>query len=131
MKEHSANALTLAEFLNEQKIVKKVNYPGLKEDKNYQNAAKYLNNGFSGLLSFEVESGEKARKIVDNLKLFTIVANIGDSKSIVIHPASTTHRQLNAEELVAAGVPEGLIRISAGIEDKDDLIADLKQALAD
>ena len=83
----------------------------------------------SGLLSFEVESFEEAKKIVDATKLFSLVVNIGDSKSIITHPASTTHQQLSAEELVACGVPSGLIRLSIGLEAGQDLINDLKQAL--
>jgi O-acetylhomoserine (thiol)-lyase len=83
----------------------------------------------SGLLSFEVESLEAATKIVNATELYSLVVNIGDSKSIITHPASTTHQQLNEEELQQCGVPSGLIRISAGLEDARDLIADLKQAL--
>jgi len=130
MKEHSANALALAEFLEAHPKVKKVNYPGLKSNANYEMSQKYFKNGAaSGLLSFEVESLEEATKIVNATQLYSLVVNIGDSKSIITHPASTTHQQLNEEELVACGVPAGLIRISAGLESKEDLIADMKQAL--
>lgn len=93
-------------------------------------AQKYFKDGLcSGLLSFEVESLEEATKIVNATQLYSLVVNIGDSKSIITHPASTTHQQLSHEELVACGVPEGLIRISVGLESAEDLIADIKQAL--
>lgn len=130
MREHSKNALELATFLESHPKVKKVNYPGLKSNSNYENAQKYFEDGASsGLLSFEVESLEEATKIVDATNLFSLVVNIGDSKSIITHPASTTHQQLNTEELKACGVPAGLIRISCGLESSKDLIEDLKQAL--
>ncbi|HEX5624113.1 MAG TPA: aminotransferase class I/II-fold pyridoxal phosphate-dependent enzyme, partial [Sulfuricurvum sp.] len=130
MREHSRNALAVAEFLEGHPLVKKVNYPGLKSNANYVNAQKYFDGGMaSGLLSFEVESLDKAKQIVDATKLFSLVVNIGDSKSIITHPASTTHQQLSAEELVACGVPSGLIRLSIGLEASADLIADLAQAL--
>ena len=130
MREHSANALALAEFLESHPKVHKVNYPGLKSNANYANAQKQFENGAcSGLLSFEVSSLEEASKIVNATKLYSIVVNIGDSKSIITHPASTTHQQLTDEELIACGVPAGLIRISCGLESLKDLIDDLKQAL--
>ncbi len=129
MREHSKNALLIAEFLESHPKVKKVNYPCLKSDENYPFAKKYLKKGCSGLLSFEVESFREAKKIVDNVEVFTIVTNIGDSKSIITHPASTTHQQLSKEELKAAGVGEGLIRLSVGLEDSADLIEDLKRAI--
>jgi len=130
MKEHSKNALALAEFLESHPKVKKVNYPGLKSNSNYENAQKYFQDGLcSGLLSFEVESLEAATKIVNATELYSLVVNIGDSKSIITHPASTTHQQLSPDELVACGVPAGLVRISAGLESTNDLIADIKQAL--
>jgi len=130
MKEHSKNALALAEFLESHPKVKKVNYPGLKSNSNYENAQKYFQDGLcSGVLSFEVESLEAATKIVNATQLYSLVVNIGDSKSIITHPASTTHQQLSPDELVACGVPAGLVRISAGLESTNDLIADIKQAL--
>ncbi|MDD2266396.1 O-acetylhomoserine aminocarboxypropyltransferase/cysteine synthase family protein [Sulfuricurvum sp.] len=129
MREHSRNAQAVAEFLESHPLVKKVNYPGLQSNSNYTNAQRYFQNGMSsGLLSFEVESFETAKKIVDATKLFSLVVNIGDSKSIITHPASTTHQQLSNEELIACGVPSGLIRLSIGLEAYDDLIADLKAA---
>jgi O-acetylhomoserine (thiol)-lyase len=130
MKEHSKNALILAEFLESHPKVKKVNYPGLKSNPNYKNAKKYFQDGLcSGLLSFEVANFQEATKIVNATKLYSLVVNIGDSKSIITHPASTTHQQLSHEELIACGVPEGLIRISCGLESAKDLIEDMKQAL--
>lgn len=129
MREHSRNALAVAEFLEAHPMVKKVNYPGLKSNSNYENAQRYFEAGMSsGLLSFEVESFESAKQIVDATKLFSLVVNIGDSKSIITHPASTTHQQLSQEELIACGVPSGLIRLSIGLESSTDLIDDLKQA---
>lgn len=129
MREHSRNALAVAEFLEAHPMVKKVNYPGLKSNSNYEHAQRYFEAGMSsGLLSFEVESFESAKQIVDATKLFSLVVNIGDSKSIITHPASTTHQQLSQEELIACGVPSGLIRLSIGLESSTDLIDDLKQA---
>lgn len=130
MKEHSRNALAVAQFLESHPKVQKVNYPGLESNANYANASRYFDGGMaSGLLSFEVESFEEAKKIVDATNLFSLVVNIGDSKSIITHPASTTHQQLSPEELTACGVPSGLIRLSIGLEASDDLIEDLKRAL--
>ncbi len=129
MREHSKNAFLIAKFLNSHPKVKKVHYPCLKSDENYPFAMKYLKKGCSGLLSFEVESFKEAKKIVDNVEIFSIVTNIGDSKSIITHPASTTHQQLSKKELAAAGVAEGLIRLSVGLEDSADLIEDLKKAI--
>ncbi|MBN2895664.1 MAG: O-acetylhomoserine aminocarboxypropyltransferase/cysteine synthase [Campylobacterales bacterium] len=129
MREHSHNALIVAQFLETHPLVSKVNYPGLKSNANYANAQRYFDGGASsGLLSFEVESFEKAKRIVDAVQIFSLVVNIGDSKSIITHPASTTHQQLNSEELKACGVPAGLIRLSIGLEAPVDLIDDLKQA---
>jgi O-acetylhomoserine (thiol)-lyase len=129
MREHSSNAMKVAEFLQSHPKVKKVNYPLLSTDKSHDNAKKYLTKGASGLVSFEVEDFETAKSILDNVKIFSIVANIGDSKSIINHSASTTHQQLSKDELTKAGISEGLIRLSVGLESADDLIADLKAAL--
>ena len=129
MKQHSSSALEIAQFLESHPKVKKVNYPGLKSNINYSYAQKYIHGGCSGLLSFEVESFQEARRIADQTELFSLVVNIGDSKSIITHPASTTHQQLSQDELKAAGVPQALIRLSIGLEDSIDLINDLKQAL--
>jgi O-acetylhomoserine (thiol)-lyase len=129
MRQHSTSALAIAEFLESHPKVKSVNYAGLESNRNYKLAQKYFPKGQSGLLSFEVDSLEEAQKIADSTEIFSLVVNIGDSKSIITHPASTTHQQLSAKELMEAGVPEGLIRLSIGLEDRDDLIADLKRAL--
>jgi len=129
MKQHSTSTLKIAQFLETQSIVKKVNYPGLKSDDNYERASKYLTGGNSGLLSFEVEDLETAKKIVDNIELFSCVVNIGDSKSLIVHPASTTHQQLSDEELERSGIKQGLIRLSIGLEDTNDLIDVLKKVL--
>lgn len=129
MREHSSNAMKVAAFLEVHPKVKRVNYPKLQSDKSYANAQKYLPKGASGLLSFELEDFETAKKVLDTVDIFSIVANIGDSKSIITHPASTTHQQLSKDELAAAGVPEGLIRLSVGLEDAQDLIDDLSKAL--
>lgn len=129
MKEHSSNAQKIAEFLTTHPKVKEVMYPGLPNNKNYKNAQKYLKNGCSGLLSFDVGDFEVAKKITDSVKIFSRVVNIGDSKSIITHPASTTHRQLGEKELLKAGVLPGMIRLSVGLEDVADLIDDLKMAM--
>jgi O-acetylhomoserine (thiol)-lyase len=129
IKQHSHSALEIAKFLEAHPKVKKVNYPGLASNSNYANAQKYLQGGCSGLLSFEVESREEAQRIADSTNIFSVVVNIGDSKSIITHPASTTHQQLSAQELIDAGVPSGLVRLSVGLEDTQDLISDLEKAL--
>lgn len=129
IKQHSASALKVAKFLQSHPKVKKVNYPGLQSDENYERAQKYLPNGCSGILSFEVETLEDAKKVLDTTKLFSVVVNIGDSKSIITHPASTTHQQLSKQELKDSNITEGLIRLSIGLENCDDLIADLSKAL--
>jgi len=128
--QHSNSALKIAKFLESHPKVKSVNYPGLESSKSYKMAQKYFKDTMaSGLLSFVVESKEQAQKIAESTKIFSLVVNIGDSKSIITHPASTTHQQLNKEELEASGALEGLIRLSVGLEDTDDLIADLKEAI--
>jgi len=129
MKQHSINGLKIAEFLDNHPKVKKVNYPALKSHKDFNLTKKYLKNGSSGLLSFIMDSFEDAKKVANTVKIFSLVTNIGDSKSIITHPASTTHQQLSQDELMACGVPSGLIRISCGLESIKDLIADIKQAL--
>jgi len=129
MQQHSASALAIAQFLESHPHVKKVNYPGLPSHPAHTLAQKYFPKGQSGLLSFEVENLETAKKIANQTKIFKLVVNIGDSKSIITHPASTTHQQLSAQELIDAGVPAGLIRLSVGLEDTQDLIEDLHQAL--
>jgi len=129
MRQHSSSALKIAKFLESHPRVKRVNYPGLESNKNHNLALKYFSGGYSGLLSFEVDSLDSAKTIANSTEIFKLVVNIGDSKSIITHPASTTHQQLSAQELVDAGVPAGLIRLSVGLEDTDDLIDDLAKAL--
>jgi len=127
---HSSNALDIAEFLNAHPKVKAVNYPGLKSDKYYDKAQKYFKDGkASGLISFDVESFDEAKRVIDSAKLFSVVVNIGDSKSLIVHPASTTHSQLTEEELIKVGVKPVTIRLSIGLENTEDLKADLEQAL--
>lgn len=128
---HSSNALAIAHYLKQHPKVKWVNYAGLEDHKDYLLVKKYLNGLASGILSFGVQGGkEGGTKFIDALQLFTRLVNIGDAKSLACHPATTTHRQLNPEELAKAGVSEDLVRLSAGLEHIDDLIADLEQALA-
>ncbi|WP_457595496.1 O-acetylhomoserine aminocarboxypropyltransferase/cysteine synthase family protein [Hydrogenimonas sp.] len=130
IREHSKNALKVAEFLESHPKVLKVNYPGLKSDANHEKAKRYFKEGMaSGLVSFDVGDLEYAKKILDNTRLFSVVVNIGDSKSIITHPASTTHQQLSPEELEKSGVTPGLVRLSVGLEAYEDLIEDLKQAM--
>ncbi len=130
VEKHSQNAQKVAEFLKSHKKVKNVSYPGLKDDKYYAKAQKYFKNGLaSGLISFEVESFDEAKRVIDSAKLFSVVVNIGDSKSLIVHPASTTHSQMSPEELKKAGVNPVTIRLSIGLEDTADLIEDLNQAL--
>lgn len=130
MKQHSLNALEVAKFLKSHPKVKKVSYPGLEGDEQHDRAKKYFNDALtSGLLSFEVEDFDTAKKILDSTKIFSVVVNIGDSKSIITHPASTTHMQVPADELEASGIKQGLIRLSIGLENPADLIDDLTQAM--
>ncbi len=129
MVQHSKSALEIAKFLESHPKVKRVNYSGLKSNKNFLLAERYFPKGQSGLLSFELNSLEEAKRVAESTKIFKLVVNIGDSKSIITHPASTTHQQLSKQELIDAGVPEGLIRLSVGLEDREDLIKDLKEAL--
>ena len=127
---HSDNALEVAKFLESHPKVKAVNYPGLKSNKYYDKAQKYFKGGkASGLISFDVESFEEAKRIIDSVKLFSVVVNIGDSKSLITHPASTTHSQMSPEELVKVGVNPVTVRLSIGLENPVDLIEDLNQAL--
>jgi len=130
MEKHSNNALEVAKYLESNPKVTKVSYPGLKSHPQHDRAKSYFKDGLSsGLLSFEVEGLEFAKNILNNTKLFSIVVNIGDSKSIITHPASTTHMQVPADELEKTGVKQGLVRLSIGLESPADLIADLAQAI--
>ena len=127
IKKHSENALELAKWLQKQSEVAWVNYPGLTSSKYYDLAQHYLPEGQSGVVTFGLKSGfEGAKKVADGTKLFALVANIGDTKSLIIHPASTTHQQLSEAQQISTGVSKGLIRLSVGLEDVEDLKADLK-----
>jgi O-acetylhomoserine (thiol)-lyase len=127
---HSENALTVARFLEAHPAVSWVRYPGLPSHPAHEPATRYLSGGYGGVLTFGVKGGEEeAKKLIASLKLFSLVANVGDAKSLVIHPWSTTHQQLTAEDRVTAGVTADLIRLSVGIEDARDLTEDLDQAL--
>ncbi len=131
VKQHSENALAVAKHLKAHPKVAWVNYPGLSDNPTHAVASKYLTHGFGGLLGVGIKGGvEEGKKVINALKLFSHVANIGDSKSLVIHPASTTHQQLTPEELTATGVTPDYIRLSIGIENIEDIIEDLDQALA-
>jgi O-acetylhomoserine/O-acetylserine sulfhydrylase len=124
-----SNTLLLAQWLEQHPEVDYVNYPGLPSSKYYEHAKKYLRNGFGGVLSFKLKGGaEKANQFVNNLELISHLANVGDAKTVIIHPASTTHEQLSAEEQKKSGVEPGLLRLSVGIEHIEDLKADLVYA---
>jgi O-acetylhomoserine (thiol)-lyase len=131
VRRHAENAKAVATFLKTHQNVAWVNYPGLPGHQSHALAKKYLDNGSGGpLVGFGVKGGEKAgKKFIESLKLFSHLANIGDSKSLVIHPASTTHQQLTADEQKATGVTPDYIRLAIGTEDIEDIIADLDQAL--
>lgn len=131
MKKHSENALELAKWLQDRDEVTWVNYPGLESSAYVSQAEKYLPKGQSSIVTFGVKGGyESAKKIADNTSIFSLLANIGDTKSLIIHPASTTHQQLSDKDQEATGVTKDLIRLSVGLEDIEDLKADLKEAFA-
>ena len=131
MQKHSENALNIAKWLEEQSEVSWVNYPGLKSSKYNQLANKYLKKGSSGIVTFGLKKGfEGAKKVAESTKIFALLANIGDTKSLIIHPSSTTHSQLNIDEQKSTGVTPDLVRISVGIENLGDLKEDLNQAFA-
>ncbi|MDO6737937.1 O-acetylhomoserine aminocarboxypropyltransferase/cysteine synthase family protein [Wenyingzhuangia sp. 2_MG-2023] len=131
IKQHSANALELAEWLESRDEVAWVNYPGLKSSKYYEMAQKYLPNGQSGLVTFGLKGGfDAAKKFTDATEIFSLLANIGDTKSLIIHPASTTHQQLSEADQAGAGVTQDLIRLSVGLENVEDLKADIVNALS-
>jgi len=130
VRRHSENALKVARWLKADPRVAWVRYPGLEEDPAYPLAKKYLEGGFGGLVTFGVKGGfAEGKALIDRVKLFSLLANIGDARSLVIHPASTTHQQLSPEEQRTTGVTEDLVRLSVGLEHVDDLLADLDQAL--
>jgi O-acetylhomoserine (thiol)-lyase len=127
---HSANALAVAQFLETHEKVAWVNYPGLPSSGDYALAQRYLPRGAGGILSFGICGGlEAGRRFIETLQLFSHLANVGDAKSLVIHPASTTHQQLTTEEKLAGGITDDLIRLSVGLEETDDILWDLDQAL--
>ena len=127
---HCKNAQKVAEFLQAHEKVAWVNYPGLEGNKYYERAKKYMPNGTSGVVSFGVKGGRKAaEEFMKHLKVAMIATHVADAHTCVLHPASSTHRQLTDEELVAAGVSPDLVRFSVGIENIDDIIEDLAQAL--
>jgi O-acetylhomoserine (thiol)-lyase len=131
MQRHCENAINVARFLKTHSKVKWVRYPGLEDDPTYPVAGKYLENGFGGMVVFGIEGGlEAGSKFVENLKLFSHLANVGDAKSLVLHPASTSHSQLTEAQQKAGGLTTDLVRLSIGLEHIDDIIGDLEQAFA-
>lgn len=130
MPKHCQNALEVAKWLEQHPAVMWVNYPGLPSHKDYERARKYLPNGCGAIIGFGIKGGyEAGKKLINSVKLFSHLANIGDAKSLIIHPASTTHQQLSEEEQRSTGVTPDFIRLSIGIEDVSDIIADLDQAI--
>ena len=127
---HSQNALAIARWLEDRPEVEWVSYPGLRSHPAHETAEKVLKGGYGGVLTFGVKGGAEAgRRLIDSVKIFSLLANVGDAKSLIIHPASTTHQQLTTEEQAATGTTEDLVRLSVGLEHIDDLLADLDQAL--
>lgn len=130
LERHSENALKIAEYLENHESIEWVKYPRLKSSETFQLAEKYLPNGASGIVTFGLKGGvEAAKKFIDSLELIDIVTHVADAKSCVIHPASTTHRQLSSEQLEKAGITDNLIRLSVGIENVEDLLKDIENAL--
>ncbi|MBP7487682.1 MAG: O-acetylhomoserine aminocarboxypropyltransferase/cysteine synthase, partial [Parabacteroides sp.] len=126
-----SNALELAQWLESLPEVEYVNYPGLISSPYHELAKKYFKNGFGGVLSFKIKGGaEKADKLINGLKLISHLANVGDAKTLIIHPAATTHEQLTEEAKIASGAIPGLLRISVGIEHIEDIKADIKGAIS-
>lgn len=131
MERHCENALKVAEYLQAHDAVEWVRFPGLPDDPEYARSQKYLKGKGGGMVVFELKGGSDAgKKFIESLQLFLHLANVGDAKSLAIHPATTTHSQLNAEQQLAGGITPGMVRLSVGIENIDDIIADLDQALA-
>ncbi|MFP4188316.1 MAG: O-acetylhomoserine aminocarboxypropyltransferase/cysteine synthase family protein [Halobacteriales archaeon] len=127
---HSDNALEVARWLQDHDEVAWVNYPGLESHPTHDNASEYLDGGYGGMITFGVEGGyEAGRELCNGVELASLLANVGDAKTLIIHPASTTHQQLTDEEKESSGVTDELVRLSVGIEDVDDIIADLEQAI--
>ncbi|MNN38829.1 O-succinylhomoserine sulfhydrylase [compost metagenome] len=131
LERHSSNALKVAQYLEGHKDVEWVSYSGLPSHPSYELAQKYLPKGQGAILTFGIKGGAAAGvKLIENVKLFSHLANVGDSKSLIIHPASTTHQQLSDEEQITAGVTPELLRLSIGTESIDDILYDLEQAIA-
>ena len=127
---HSENALRVAQWLQDRPEIEWVSYPGLQSHPSYEIAKRDLKGGFGGLVTFGIKGGAEAgRKLIDSVKLFSLLANVGDAKSLIIHPASTTHQQLTPEEQATTGTTDDLVRLSVGVEHIDDILADLDQAL--
>ncbi len=130
MPRHVENGQAVAEFLEKHPLVTHVNYSGLPSSPYYERAKKYMPNGGCGVVSFELSGGRPMAEVfMKHLKLAAIETHVADARTCCLNPATSTHRQMNDEELIAAGVPAGMIRMSCGLEDKEDLIADLSQAL--
>lgn len=130
MPRHVENGQAVAEFLQQHPKVVSVSYPGLKGDKYYELAQKYLPNGGCGVVSFELKGGRAAAEVfMKHLKLAAIETHVADARTCCLNPATSTHRQMTDEQLAQAGIPAGLVRMSCGLEDREDLIADLAQAL--
>jgi O-acetylhomoserine (thiol)-lyase len=130
MERHSANAMAVAEFLDDHPEVAWVNYPGLDSHETHDNATEYLDGGYGGMITFGLEGGyEAGRGVCESVELASLLANVGDAKTLVIHPASTTHQQLTDEEKQSSGVTDDLVRLSVGLEGTDDIIADLDGAI--
>jgi O-acetylhomoserine (thiol)-lyase len=131
VRQHSVNARAVAQWLEAHSSVTWVNYPGLPSHPDYTNAQRFLSQGQGAIIGFGIKGGRAAGvKLIDSVKLFSHLANIGDSKSLIIHPASTTHQQLTPEEQASTGVTDDFVRLSVGLESLDDIIGDLDQALA-
>ncbi len=131
MERHSTNALQVAEYLKKHPKVEWVKYPGLKDDSSYQLASKYFKKGYGGMVVFGIKGGSAAgKKFIESTKIFSLLANVGDAKSLAIHPATTTHSQFTEEQQKESGIAPELVRLSIGIENIDDIIGDLEQALS-
>ncbi len=130
MERHCANAVAVAEYLDDHPEVAWINFPGLEDHETHDNARKYLDGGYGGMITFGLEGGyEAGRGVCAEVELASLLANVGDAKTLIIHPASTTHQQLTEEEQLASGVVPELVRVSVGVEDVEDIIADLDQAI--
>lgn len=131
MERHCQNAMAVAEFLESHPAVAWVNYPGLESHETHENATEYLDDGYGGMITFGLEAGYDAgRELCNEVELASLLANVGDAKTLIIHPASTTHQQLTEEEQIASGVTPDLVRLSVGLEAADDIIDDLEQAIS-